>query len=583
MAFNVRHLIPESQTPEALVVTTEEMSIQDALDRMIEHDFSQLPVVDKEFKLKGLITSDSILRTVSYFKTTLDKIKVSHATLSAKACRQEDDLSELLNGLKDASAIPIVDKVGKLIAIVTNYDTAEYYRQRAEDIMLAEDIETTLKDFIESAHKDNEGNINNDTLQKAIEDITSSGNDLKKKFKQALCSYLNSAQLPPQPDTQLIEKVFTRHLLQRAEVKAFEDLTLFEYTQLFKNLWDDKYKDAFKALEWKAIQNLLDEVRATRNAIAHFREVSSNQRKHLKFCADLFERHRPLSEEAPLLNEPVIPIIGGERFVYDSPEEILQPTERVEAEFTPISRNINLNESRYAPLASWLDLEAREGHEKIPLTFEQIERIIDDKLPPSARQHRNWWANDSVSHTQSQQWLDVGWRVSSINLSEERVVFSLMSDRQSAYISFFNDLRSKLQSIDDLTVKLAMNPQGRSWLTVEVSSAELPEITWIAFSFARKSRFRIESYIDTGDQSQNKQVFDTLYNYKTDIESKLGEPLSWERLDSRRASRIALYQEKASIMNTPEDLAKLQDWSAEMMVRFYWAIAPHLHNSLGNA
>jgi CBS domain-containing protein len=142
MASIVKNLMPESQT---LVAAREEMTIQDALELMVEHDFSQLPVIDDDFKLKGLITSDSILRTVSYFKSTLDKIKVSHAIDIVKTCREDDELSELLNGLKDASAIPVVDKSGKLIAIVTNYDTAEYYRQRAEDMMLAEEIETSLR------------------------------------------------------------------------------------------------------------------------------------------------------------------------------------------------------------------------------------------------------------------------------------------------------------------------------------------------------------------------------------------------------------------------------------------------------
>lgn len=549
---------------------------------MIKHDFSQLPVVDKEFKLKGLITSDSILRIVSYFKITLDKIKVSHATFNAKACRLDDDLSELLNGLKDASAIPIVDKTGKLMAIVTNYDTAEYYRQRAEDIMLAEDIETTLKDFIESAHRDNEGNVDSNVLQKTIEGIVPSGKESKKRFKQALCSYLDSAQLPSKPNEQLIDQAFVKHLHQKPEVKAFDDLNLSEYIQLFQKLWDNKYKAAFNDLEWEAIYKLLDEVRQTRNTIAHFREVSSNQRKHLKFCASLLERHRLMLEEVASLNEPVNTVTGDEQLSYDSPEALLPPAERVEVEFTPINEDISSNESRYAPLANWLDLKARDDHEKISLTFEQVETIIDDKLPPSARQHRNWWANDSVSHTQSQQWLDVGWRVSSVNISAERVVFSLMSDRQSAYTSFFNDLQFKLNSINNLTIKPAMNLQGRSWLTVEVLSAEFPETTWLTFSFARKSRFRIESYIDTGDQSQNKRIFDTLHKYKADVEAKLDEPLSWERLDSRRASRVALYQEKASIVNTPEELAKLQDWAVKMMVRFYQAIAPHLHNSLSN-
>ena len=515
------------------------------------------------------------LQTVS--KSTLDKIAVSHAAFKTKTCRPDDDLSELLNGLRDASALPIVDKSGKLVAIVTNYDTAEYYRQRAEDIMLAEDIETTLRDYIESAYKDDEGSVDKDALRKAIEDITPSGTDFKNKFKKALCSYLaRSSQIPPPPDQPLIDQMFIEHLHQPPEVKPFEDLTLFEYIQIFKNLWG-KYQPTFNDLEWTSIYRLLNEVRQIRNAIAHFREVTSNQRTQLKFCASLLDRHRPTFDEVTSPNELVTTIIEDEQLSLDNAEMTILPVEMGEREYTPIDEELGSNESRYAPLAIWLQAQVREEQEKISLTFEQIEKIIDDKLPLSARQHRNWWANDSVGHTQSQQWLDVGWRVSSVNIAEERVVFSLMGDRQSAYISFFNDLRLRLQSIEGLTVKPAMNLQGQSWLTAEVSSLEFSESTWLNFSFARRSRFRIELYIDTGDQIQNKDIFDALYSRKTEIETKLREKLSWERLDSRRASRVALYYEKASITNPPEELAKLQEWAIEMMVRFYLSIAPSFH------
>ena len=57
-----QQLIPESQNPNTLSTVAESTSVQEALSLMIEHDFSQLPVVDEDFKLKGLITSDSILK-----------------------------------------------------------------------------------------------------------------------------------------------------------------------------------------------------------------------------------------------------------------------------------------------------------------------------------------------------------------------------------------------------------------------------------------------------------------------------------------------------------------------------------------
>src|SRR5436305_3328116 len=52
-------------------------------------------------------------------------------------------------------------------------------------------------------------------------------------------------------------------------------------------------------------------------------------------------------------------------------------------------------DSRYAPLALWLQQQpSRE--EKVTLTFMQIQEILREELPASARQYRSWWANDSV-------------------------------------------------------------------------------------------------------------------------------------------------------------------------------------------
>jgi hypothetical protein len=112
-----------------------------------------------------------------------------------------------------------------------------------------------------------------------------------------LCSYLGRAgQTPPQPNQQLIDDVFTQYLHQPIEIQPIEKLTLFDYIQLFKNLWN-QYQEAFNDLEWDAIEKVLSEVRHTRNAIAHFREVTPNQRKHLKFCSNLLDRHRSILEE----------------------------------------------------------------------------------------------------------------------------------------------------------------------------------------------------------------------------------------------------------------------------------------------
>lgn len=51
------------------------------------------------------------------------------------------------------------------------------------------------------------------------------------------------------------------------------------------------------------------------------------------------------------------------------------------------------------------------------------------------------------------------------------------------------------------------------------------------------------------------------------MEGIIGEPLEWERLDRRRASRIALYRD-GSIRDDPEKLAELRAWALEKAVLF---------------
>jgi hypothetical protein len=61
----------------------------------------------------------------------------------------------------------------------------------------------------------------------------------------------------------------------------------------------------------------------------------------------------------------------------------------------------------------------------------------------------------------------------------------------------------------------------------------------VPFNFvATKSYGRVELYIDRGDKDENKAIFDELHSQKDDIERAFGGQLTWERLDSKRASRV---------------------------------------------
>jgi hypothetical protein len=77
---------------------------------------------------------------------------------------------------------------------------------------------------------------------------------------------------------------------------------------------------------------------------------------------------------------------------------------------------------KYEPLQKWF-LEQNKETGLIYLSFKEIERIIGQELPYSARTYPAWWANGDNSHYHAQSWLEAGWKVESVNFDRESVTF----------------------------------------------------------------------------------------------------------------------------------------------------------------
>src|SRR6266480_5147025 len=182
MPFTVQQLIEGRQEP---VAVSPQDTVKKALELMIEHDFSQLPVVDESRKALGIVTSDSILRALNNFSVPLADLHVSHAMVKIhRKYSPDEDLFDLLDDLKNTYAVLIINTEESLIGIVTSYDTTEYFRRRAEDMMFVEDIETTLRDFIRIAYANGTDEPDSKILSTTISEITDT--DLRKKFQNAL-------------------------------------------------------------------------------------------------------------------------------------------------------------------------------------------------------------------------------------------------------------------------------------------------------------------------------------------------------------------------------------------------------------
>ncbi len=76
--------------------------------------------------------------------------------------------------------------------------------------------------------------------------------------------------------------------------------------------------------------------------------------------------------------------------------------------------------SKYQPLLEYL-CGSNQG--EISLTFAQIETLINESLPDSARSKRAWWSNRSKGALQASAWMEAGYRVEDVDLDGQRVTF----------------------------------------------------------------------------------------------------------------------------------------------------------------
>lgn len=97
---------------------------------------------------------------------------------------------------------------------------------------------------------------------------------------------------------------------------------------------------------------------------------------------------------------------------------------------------------------------------------------------------------------------------------------------------------SKLLEKSKLKTKLheTISPSQHSWIGTGAGKRGL------GYNYSiTQHEGKVELYIDRGKDSENenKQIFDDLHKNKNEIEKSFGDKLSWERLEGKRACRIA--------------------------------------------
>jgi hypothetical protein len=159
--------------------------------------------------------------------------------------------------------------------------------------------------------------------------------------------------------------------------------------------------------------------------------------------------------------------------------------------------------------------------------------------------------------------------VVSPNEWQKRTRPSRTTPRQEAYRAFFQALIDELREEHHYT--RARQAQAANWYNFASGVSGV----YFLVNFGQRDRVRTEVSIDQGDKRANKALFDWLLEQRQEIETELGHELTWERLEEKQSSRIALYR-PGSIEDDQETLNEIRAWAVQHLLAFREVFGPRL-------
>jgi CBS domain-containing protein len=551
MLFPLKELIAGC----SVTTVTREAKVCDALHTMIDKDFSYLPVIDDQGKLTGVISEQIIVRKYFHFggDKLLFNVRVQDCQLPAETLPPDADMLYALRLLETYGAVIVVDQHHHPEGIVTDFDARLFFHQYSQGIMLCHDIEFSLR--------------------RHIEDVLPCDSD-------AMTAALLAA-FGPNRD---------QRLAGRPSVE-YQELTLWQHVQLIT--CGANWTSFEEALAPKDLfLKIMEPVRTARNQMAHFRgELSKIQLDALR-QARFWLEGRPsvsaLHSDAPETFEAEAPTDDG-AMTQTGQGGVSSPADEnhlrtLEGTSTanpatgggpgivvlgPSETGVQ-GRGKYAPLERWLQgLEQDHGH--IALTFDQIEAMIGEPLPPSALEHTSWWANDgSRDSRQSTAWLRAGWRVESVDFEEKQVILRRTQSR--AAVVFFQQVSQRFKSQYPEAVP------NRSLSLIEgFTIPEAPAGVIFGWSCA-ESRIQVELRIQSSSPTKDERYAHRLLQEAGSLGESAGEQavlLSATHSGSKYAWRL-VFRREGRVDDPPHLLEGHKTWAVDTMLRLVNALKPEL-------
>lgn len=110
---------------------------------------------------------------------------------------------------------------------------------------------------------------------------------------------------------------------------------------------------------------------------------------------------------------------------------------------------------KYDPLILHLE---NHGGDALTLAFEEIETLLGELLPASARSHLAWWGNTSSdpTHTWANRWTAAGW-YARVDLSHEQVTFTRNGSRHASVAHLSDLLPTGREAVMDLVERAGID------------------------------------------------------------------------------------------------------------------------------
>lgn len=147
---------------------------------------------------------------------------------------------------------------------------------------------------------------------------------------------------------------------------------------------------------------------------------------------------------------------------------------------------------------------------------------------------------------------------------------STLTTRNQLYMGFWEPLIEQIKAAYPGWTNKSVPPKD-SWMDLP-SGKSYP---WYSIAFTGDKRIRVELYIDNPDPQAQVHLWEQFIAAREQIDEAL-PGLSWEPLDTKRASRIALYSPFDASVDREDDWDDYRTWIVDTIGRFRTVLQPHV-------